>query len=205
MGDDKTLREINEDRGEGKPVSPIFFTKSGKNKDGKLIVSPVYKVSDAIDGPDRFVIARTTDNGKWVRNGMLFYRLNGITIFADIDDVILVDLPNETMTVRRGNVKEMVEPEDPEYRQYLLLLYLSDSNTTWETIVGRSTTYEYIKNNIEEFDPDQSLVLTENVPYKDAYSITQFVKYVKNANLVEEDDFEIESYSLEELSHAREQ
>jgi len=200
MEDNKTFREIVEDREEGKIVSPIYFTKH------KEATSPIYTVSDAIDGPDRFVIARTTDNGKWVRNGMIFYRLNGITIFADIDDIILVDLQNQTMTIRRGkNVKDMVTPEDPEYRQYLLLMYLSDSNTSWETIIGRNATYEYIKNNIEEFDPDQSLVLTENVPYKDAYSVTQFVKYVRNANLVDEDDFEIEAYSLEELSHAREQ
>ena len=54
-------------------------------------------------------------------------------------------------------------------------------------------------NNIEDIDPDKSIVLTENVAIKDAFTVSQFVKYLQNASLVEEDDFDIEIYSgLEE-------
>jgi hypothetical protein len=36
--------------------------------------------------------------------------------------------------------------------------------------------------------------LTDNVALKDALSVTQFVNYLKNGNLVPEDDFNIDDY-----------
>ena len=65
-------------------------------------------------------------------------------------------------------------------------------------MTGRSIVYEYIKNNIEDIDPDNSIILTENVAVKDAFTVSQFVKYLQNASLVEEDDFDIEMYSNSE-------
>jgi hypothetical protein len=65
-------------------------------------------------------------------------------------------------------------------------------------MTGRTEAYNYIKDNILliGFDPDQSLVLTENVPYKDAKTVTQFIQYLQNG-LVEEDEFNIEDYKFE--------
>ena len=66
----------------------------------------------------------------------------------------------------------------------------------WEAMTGRSTAYEYIVDHIDDLliDPENSFVLVETVPYKDALSIANFIRYLKNANLVEEDGFDIEEY-----------
>ena len=48
----------------------------------------------------------------------------------------------------------------------------------WESMTGRIETYNYIVDNIEimGIDPKESFVLTENVPYKDALTIADFVR-----------------------------
>ena len=57
--------------------------------------------------------------------------------------------------------------------------------------------YNYIVDNIEELaiDPEKSFILVENVPYKDALTVAEFVRYLKNAELVDIDDgFDIDEY-----------
>jgi hypothetical protein len=48
-------------------------------------------------------------------------------------------------------------------------------------------------------NPDKSFILTANVPLKDALSVTQFVDYLKNSNLVPEDNFDIHDYIVDDV------
>lgn len=175
--------------------NPIIHLK----KDAK--VKPIYYQDQEINTPSRFAILKTTDNGAYVRNGMLYYVLNNIEIYTEINNVIFVDLKNQTLTIKQNNkVTENVAPEDPETRQYVILMYLNDSDDNaqciWDSMSGRSAAYEYIKQYIDiyRFNPDKSVVITDNVPFKDALSVTQFVKYLQNGNLVDDEDFNIDDY-----------
>ena len=164
----------------------------------KPVEKPFTFIDKELNGISKFVINRLTDNGAYVRGGMLYFRLNGVDIFTDIDDNIFVDKDNNTLTVRKSNLENIDKQDtDPEQRQYVILMYSKDGDDTyyrWESMIGRKTMYEYIVNNVEDFDPDNSIILTDNVAMKDALTVVQFVKYLQNANLVEEDDFDIDQY-----------
>ena len=64
----------------------------------------------------------------------------------------------------------------------------------WEAVQGRTKAYENIKTNAPVIDIDRSLVLVETVAFKDAISVRDFVQYIKNADMVEEDGFDIDSF-----------
>lgn len=180
-----------------KARQPIFFMEDKEN----YHINPIYMIEEEINTRDRFVIMRTTDNGRWVRGGMLFYELNRVSIYTDINNAIFVDLKSNIIFVKEyEKVIEQIKPVNPEERQYIILMYCEGEDSTWEAMIGRSTMYEWIKTNIEiyEFDPQKSIILTENVPFKDAFSVSQFVKYLQNGNLVEEDGFDIDQYIYED-------
>lgn len=172
--------------------NPIFFMDK---KD--YHVNPIYMIDEEINTRDRFVIMKTTDNGKWIRGGMLYYSLNKVQIFTDINNAIFVDLKNNTIFVKeQEKVMNQIKPVDPEKRQYLILMYCQDGDYLWEAMEGRQAMYDWIKTYIDiyEFDPKQSIVLTENVALKNAFTVSKFVKYLQNSNLVEDDEFDIDQY-----------
>lgn len=182
---------------EEKPRSPFVIT-------GKKPINPFYNVESESNGPDRFAILKTTDNGKYIRGNMLFYKYKGIEIYTEINNAIFVDTINDTISVKDyGKTLEEINPTDPENKQYVLII-VSDEDAeddglnmyTWDAMIGRTTMYKYIVDNIESkyMDPDKSIVLTDNVALKDALTVTQFVNYLKNGNLVPEDDFNIDDY-----------
>ena len=120
-----------------------------------------------------------------------------------MNNVIFVDLLNKTAFIKEfDKVTEVVNPEDPEQRQYIIMMSCVDPETDeeeyrWEAMTGRSSMYEFIADN-EEFlniDPDKSFILTENVPYKDAITVRQFVRYVKNKGMFENDGLEFDDDS----------
>ena len=180
-----------------KPKNPFIFT-------GKKPINPFYNIETESNGPDRFAIIKTTDNGKYIRGNMLFYAYKGIEIYTEIDNVIFVDTINDIINIREySKTLNEIDPVDPEERQYVIIIVSDEdiedegnSMYTWDAMIGRTTMYNYIVNNIEikYMDPDKSIVLTDNVPLKDALSVTQFVNYLKNGNLVPEDDFNIDDY-----------
>ena len=180
-----------------KPKSPFIFT-------GKKPISPFYNIETESNGPDRFAIIKTTDNGKYIRGNMLFYKYKGIEIYTEINNAIFVDTINDTINIKDySKTLEEINPVNPEERQYVIII-VSDEDIedqginmyTWDAMIGRSTMYKYIVDNIElkYMDPDKSIILTDNVALKDALSVTQFVNYLKNGNLVPEDDFDINEY-----------
>lgn len=179
-----------------KSKQPIFFV----DKEKGYHVNPIYMIDEEINSRDRFVITRTTDNGGWIRGGMLYYKLDKVEIFTDINNAIFVDLESNVVFVKEyEKVIEQIQPVDPEQRQYIILMYFEDDECKWESMTGRQTTYDWIKTyiNLYGFDPDKSLVITENVAFKDAFSISRFIKHLQNSNLVEEDDFDIEQYIIQ--------
>lgn len=180
------------------PKKPFTFID---NKEQKQQAFSFLK--DNINSDTKFVINRLTDNGAYIKGGMLYFRINGVDIFTDLDHSIFVDKKNSSIVIKTAdNLDNIEDSTDPEMKQYIILIYNTNPDLEefrWESMTGRSIMYEYIKNNIEDIDPDKSIILTENVAIKDAFTVSQFIKYLQNASLVEEDDFDIEMYSgLEE-------
>lgn len=181
------------------PKKPFTFVENKEQKQQAFSF-----LNDNINSDTKFVINRLTDNGAYVKGGMLYFRINGVDIFTDINHSIFVDKKNNSVVIKTAeNLANIEDKMDPELRQYIILIYNTNPDLEefrWESMTGRSIMYEYIKNNIEDIDPDKSIILTENVAIKDAFTVSQFVKYLQNASLVEEDDFDIEIYSgLEEV------
>lgn len=176
------------------PINPFVFYKKDEP------VKPFADINENINTPTKFAILKTTENGKYIRGGQLYFKMNGVEIYTELDNIIYVDLDNNTFIVRDGKkVINEIAPVDPEKRQYVLLMKCTEHNNDfyqWESMEGRVTTYNYIVDNIDilNIDPEKSFVLTENVALKDALTIAEFVRYLKNSELVEEDGFDIEEY-----------
>ena len=183
---------------DSKIVSPISFVDKSKG------INPFYVLENHPNDKNKFAILSTTENGKYVQGGMLRFVFNGVEIITEINNAIFVDTVTKTVFIKDySKVKEEITPVDPEERQYILLLKVNNPRReeyVWEAMQGRLTTYYYIQDNIDEmeFDPDNSYVLVETVPYKDALTVSNFVRYLKNAELVDVNDgFDIEDYSNE--------
>lgn len=181
----------------------VFFNKKDPNPEKR---EGIYFQDKEINNKDKFAILKTTDNGAYIRGNMLYYKLNNVEIYTELNNVIFVDLHSMTLTIKQyDQVISEISPEDPEVRQYIILMYVYGDNDEqicrWESMNGRSNIYEYIKQYIDiyDFDPDKSVVITDNVAFKDALSVTAFVKYLQNGNLVEEDDFDIDQYRYSEV------
>lgn len=176
----------------------IYFIGEGED----YHVNPIYTIDEERNSPDRFVILKTTANGKFLIGNMLHYSFKGVDIITDSDNAIFIDTISNTAFIREfDRALRSISPVDPEQRQYVLMLYNptdDDHPTEWQSTVGRTNAYNFIKTHIELFDPKQSLVLTENVALKDALTVSQFVKYLKNGDIVKEDGFNIEDYEFEE-------
>ena len=180
----------------------IHFLTDNERTNG---TKALFVQSECINDEHRFAINRMTDGGKYIKGGKLCFTLNKVEIYADIDDIMFIDTTNLIVNISKSKgTMEVTDPEDPEKRQYILLLYLlnesddRDDNYIWASMDGRTNTYNYIKDNIEvlEIDPDKSIVLTENVPYKDALTITEFVKYIQNGLVDNDDEFDIDEYKV---------
>ncbi|MCM1215952.1 MAG: hypothetical protein NC548_15705 [Lachnospiraceae bacterium] len=176
----------------------IYFIEDGED----YHVNPIYSIDEEKNSPDRFVIVKTTANGRFLIGNKIHYRFNGIDIITDSSNAIFVDTINRTVFVREyEKALNEIAPVDPEKRQYVMLFYDpygEDHNTEWQSVEGRTAAYNYIKTHIELFDPKQSIVLTDNVALKDALTVSQFVKYLKNGDIIGDDGFDIEDFEMQE-------
>lgn len=180
-----------------KAREPIYFVKEGE----EYRVNPIYSLDDGINTPRRFVILKTTAGGKYMKGGMLWYRYKKTEIYTDEKNAIFVDTVADRIYVRDySRVLNEIAPIDPEERQYIFLLYDENSYDyqMWDSVVGRSNAYQYVKDHIELMDPKISVVLTDNVAFKDALTVYQFVNHLKNSELVEDDEFNIDDWIHEE-------
>ena len=186
------------DDDQNKPFNPVVFHE-GPFKGFK----PVTNIESEIDGEDRFAISSLTDNGKYLVNGFLYYKFNGVEIYTDKNNIIFVDVINKRLFIREySKVTAGINPSNPETKQYIILytdIGGDDSDSEfpyrWEACQGRLNAYEYIKANAAVIDIDKSIIVVEDVPIKDCLTVRQFVKFLKNSNMVDEyDGFEIDDY-----------
>lgn len=98
--------------------------------------------------------------------------------------------------------KKLISPVKrirPGYdKKYLLLIKTPNSDETyWEVIEGRYEAYQYIKNNVDTIDVDQSFIISSGtkVDLNDMHCIYDFVKFVKVENDIV-DEFDIDDYKL---------
>lgn len=180
---------------DNKIISPVTFLPKGKK------INPFYSLEDHPNDKNKFAILSSTENGKYVVGNLLCFKYNGVEIITEITNAIFVDNVAKSVFIKDYHrVKEEITPENPEERQYILLLKLNNPGReeyVWEAMQGRLTAYNYIQDNIDEmeFDPEESFVLVDTVPYKDALTVAAFVRYLKNAELVDVNDgFDIDEY-----------
>jgi hypothetical protein len=176
-------------------VQPIRFLE----EEEELKYQPIKFMDQDVNSRFQYAILKTTENGRYVRGNMLYYSLNGVEIYTDINNIIFVDEQNKTFFVRNyESALSEIAPDNPEKKQYIVLYtdlefdeFGNEIPLRWESYIGRMNAYEAIKTNISLIDPDKSLVLVENVALKDSLSIRQFVEYLVNADIVpDEIDFD---------------
>lgn len=180
------------------PITPIEFV-GDKWKD-----KPISSLKNDINSETAFAITKDTAGGKYLRGNMLFYSLNGVEVYTDINNIIFVDTINNTLFVREyEKVSKEIAPDNPEQKLYVILyIDLGYENSTnenfplrWEGIQGRMNVYESIKINAPVIDIDKSLVLVDNVALKDALTVREFVNYLVNADIIDGQDFDINEFS----------
>lgn len=183
----------------GKIRNPLFFTEKGKYQK-----NPIFNIENNINGVTRFAISKLTDNGKWHRgSNTIYYNLNGVNIYTDDNNIIFIDTESNTAWIKEyDKVVNQINPTTPEEKQYILLYtdleYESESTEfpmRWEAVTGRMSAYENIKINAPIIDIDKSLILTETVPLKDSLTVRQFVDYLKNSDIIDDESFDINDYS----------
>lgn len=166
----------------------------------KKAVNPLITIKDHPNDKDHFVILKTTEHGRYIVDGMLHFKIFGITVITEINNAIFVDMIQKIVFIKNyERVTEEIQPKDPEQRQYIIMYTAVDNDEEvyrWEAMTGRTTMYEWIRDNIDEImiEPNESYVLVETVPYKDALTVVEFIKYLQNADMVDRNEFDIDEY-----------
>lgn len=177
---------------QNEPIEPIKFVEKGKS----TAQNPLVFMDQTLNSRFNYAILKTTENGRYIRGNMLWYMLNGVEIYTDINNIIFVDEANKSLFIRgNDSVVNEIAPDNPEEKQYIILYTDSSFDEygdeevplKWESYIGRSNAFQAIKANLYDLDPDKSLVLVENVPLKDSLSVRQFVEYLKNADIIDEE------------------
>lgn len=158
---------------------------------------------EEVNSEDCFAITKLTEGGKFVRGEYLFYNMKGIEIYTDINNIIFVDLNNNTLFIKEfAKVEKTIQQKDPKDRQYIILytdLGFTDDYKEfplrWESYTGRDTAYESLKNSLPVIDIDKSIVLTDNVPLKDAITVREFIEHLQNAGYVDPEEINLDDYS----------
>lgn len=185
---------------EKKVEDAISFVDEEKRQHG---LDAIEFINHNINNTTRFAIMRTTEGGRYMRGNTLFYSLNGVSIYTDPDNIIFVDTENNTLWVRKNkDVESQITPTEPEKRQYVILYadlgYESAEDgfpLRWESVIGRTTCYDNIKDNAPVIDIDHSLVLVENVTLADALTVREFMNYMKNSDIIIDESFDINDFA----------
>lgn len=186
--DDENVRKI---------IQPVTFLEPGTRE------TPIHNMKNEINETNNFAITKFTEGGKYVRGKMLFFKLNGVEIYTDVNNIIFVDKLNSTMFVREyDKVLSEINPNNPENIQYILLYTdlgyedgEEDFPLRWESVVGRMQAYEAIKLNAPVIDVDKSFILSETISFKDCLSIRQFCEWLKNSDIVQDEAFDISDFA----------
>lgn len=175
---------------------PVIFHES------EYKFNPIHPFDRVINGRNKFAITSTTGNGKWVRDGFLYYKLNEVEIYAPLNSVLMIDTSEKTVFIKQDkDLAQSISPSNPELIEYVILFtdigYESeDEPFRWIKVQGRSNAYQSIKDNATMINVDASFILAESVALKDALSVREFCEYLRNANVLDEDDdFNINDYA----------
>lgn len=92
-------------------------------------------------------------------------------------------------------IRKMIPGEDKRY--ILLIKCINSDETYWEMIKGRLEAYNYIKENIEDIDIDNSYIIVhgqERINFDNMHNLYLFMKDAREKNNIE-DGFDIDDYS----------
>lgn len=85
---------------------------------------------------------------------------------------------------------------DPSKKQYLLLIYYYtdeiDKERSFEIITGRLEVYQFIKDNKDIINLEDSRILLTYQTLEDSITLLQFVRHLKDNELVQDDGFDID-------------
>lgn len=187
-----------------KPIQAVSFVD--KSKGEKYQVKGLVGFEEDINGVTSFAITKLTEHGKYMRGNLLYYSMNGVEIYTDPKNIIFVDTVSKNMFIREyEKVIKEIAPDDPEQKQYILLytdlgfdedsMDQSEFPLRWESVTGRTQAYNNIKTNAPIIDIDKSIVLSETVSLKDALTVRQFAEYLKNAELIVDEEFDINDFT----------
>jgi len=175
---------------------PIVFHES------EYKFKPLQPFDRLINGRNKFAITASTGNGKYVRDGFLFYNLDSVEIYAPLNSVLMIDTSEKTVFIKMDkDPSNSISPKDPELIEYVILFtdigYESeDEPFRWIKVQGRSKAYQCIKDNSTMINVDESFIIAETVALKDALSVREFCEYLKNAEVIDaDDDFDINDYA----------
>lgn len=163
--------------------------------------SPIHPFDRIINGRNKFAITAATGNGKFIRGGLLYYKLSDVEIYAPINSVLMINTNDNSVFIKIDkDVAESIAPADPEAIEYVILYtdigYESeDEPFRWVKVRGRTNAYNSIKDNATMINVDQSIIIAESVKLSDALTIREFCEHLKNAGLTDEEDFDINDYA----------
>lgn len=158
---------------DGTKVNPIIQYDESVKK-----INPMIKSTDR----NEFQYVITKNDRQHVRGNKLCIDLKGIHVYTDIDNAVLVNtLSNEIYIY----YPEELAPS--EEREYLLLMVFNDEelDNTYQGIVGRQETFDYIVENAEILDFDKSMIMAETTKMKDMITIYEFMKMCIDHETVE--------------------
>jgi hypothetical protein len=173
-------------------INPIIQVDDTTGK-----IDPIMRQSDI----NEYQYVITKRDREHVRADKIFVCINGINIYADIDDAIMVNTINNEVYIYRH--EELAPAEE---REYLILLVYNDENIpyTYQGMVGRQETFDYIVENAEIINFDESKILAETTKLKDMISLYAFVKMcidqetVKNPTGFDPDDYGTDITDMED-------
>ena len=79
----------------------------------------------------------------------------------------------------------------PEMIKYLLVLFYSDGDKSFEIITGREEAFNFIRDNFRDIDAEDSQILSETATMGDCLSIREFFEMMGPRI---DPDFDIEDY-----------
>lgn len=97
--------------------------------------------------------------------------------------------------VRLASMPKGELTKSPEVKEYLVLMqYRETGENDYKFIMGRTETYKFIKDIIDELDIDESFVIVETVNISSRITVYEFMRMCKERKLFD-DDFDIDQYA----------
>lgn len=167
-------------------MEPFYFMNEGEK------VDPFYKINEG----NKHEIIITQNDRQYVRGDQICYEYKGITIFADIEDAIIVNTAMSTISIKK--FKTLSPPEE---REYLILLSENsdeEEENRFQGIIGRQETFDYLVSMIDSIDIHKSIILAETTCLRNAISVYKFMNRCITDGLIQNNSgFDIEDFNYD--------